>query len=348
MAILTQRKLPAPHESSKLQYKVYSDLSEVAAISRQWDALLAKSRCNKAFGSMEWYLASCRVQSSVSPYLVTAALGSEITCLLPLALNIQNGTIIFPHFANDYNDVLISGGDLAQAVDLLKYALSLQPDCRRIILSKLRPDSTSARFIDYLKNDPDIECRHRETEVYSYIQLPNTFDEYLMSRSKLSRRNIKYALRKAEANGLTSRKLLPAEFEPVGIPETFIRLILDRQNEKCLFRLPHAQSFVQEVLPSLFAKSHMQVFATFKKERIVAMDLYFVTGNGLIAWNGGFCTAIGRLSPGTALIAFGIQQAIAMGIQEFDFGDGDEDYKEHWVNSKYTIGTMELVSKLCR
>jgi CelD/BcsL family acetyltransferase involved in cellulose biosynthesis len=347
MAIMADKLLACP-DTDKLQYKIYSDLSEVAGLSRQWDELLAESSCNRAFGSMEWYLASCRVQSSLSPFLVTAALGSEIACILPLALNLQNGAMVFPHFANDYNDILIKGSNPAQAADLLKYALSLQTDCRRIILSKLRPDSSCAQILDCFKGNPNIECQYRETEVYSYIQLPDTFGEYLMSRSKLSRRNIKYALRKADANGLTIRELFPEEFDPAGIAETFIRLILDRQDEKCLFRLSHAQSFVQEVLPSLFAKGRMQVFATFKTERIVAIDLYFVTGNGLIAWNGGFCAEIGRLSPGTALIAFGIQQAIAMGIHEFDFGDGDEEYKEHWVNSKYTIGTMELVSKLRR
>ena len=347
MAILAD-KLPASPDAGKLQFKIYSDLSDVAGLSRQWDKLLAESSCNRAFGSMEWYLASCRVQSSLTPYLVTATLGSEIACMLPLARNFQNGTMVFPHFANDYNDILIKGSNAVLAADLLKYALSLQTDCRRIILSKLRPDSSCARILHCFKGDPNIECQQRETEVYSYIQLPGTFDEYLASRSKLSRRNIKYALRKADANGLTIRELFPEEFDPSGIAETFIRLILDRQNEKCLFRLSHAQSFVQEVLPSLFARGRMRVFATFKKDRIMAIDLYFVTGNGLIAWNGGFCTEIERLSPGTALIAFGIQQAIAMGIREFDFGDGDEEYKEHWVNRTYTIGTMELVSKPCR
>jgi CelD/BcsL family acetyltransferase involved in cellulose biosynthesis len=344
--MITEPKPSVSSRSIPWRCKIYSDLSEIAGLSGQWDALLAKSDCNKAFGSLEWYVASCCIQSSLSPYLVTAGLGSELTCILPLALNPQNGTMIFPHFACDYNDMLIRGRDLAQGRDLLKYALSLQPGCRRVILSKLRPDSACARLMDSFKNDPDIECQHRETEVYSYIRLPDTFDEYLMSRSKRFRRNIKYALRKADANGLTMRELFPEEFDPAGIPETFIHLILDRQHENCLFRLSHAQSFAKEVLPSLFTNGRMRVFAMFDKERIVAIDLYFVSGNGLIKWNGGFCAEVGRWSPGTALIAFGIQQAIAMGIHEFDFGDGDEEYKEHWFNSEYMIGTMELVPKL--
>lgn len=348
MVIIADDKLSASIDSGKLQYKSYSDLSEIAGLAPQWDALLAESSCNKAFGSLEWYLASCRIHGSLSPYLVTAAQGPEIACILPLAVNPHNGTAVFPHFASDYNDILVRDESPAQPADLLKYALSLNTGCRRICLSKLRPDSACARIMDCLKGDPQIECHLRETGVYSYIQLPDTFDKYLISRSKLSRRNLKYALRKTYANGLTIREMLPEEFDPSDIPETFLRLVLGRQDEKCLFRLAHAQSFVREVLPSLFNKARMHVFAMFKEERIVAIDLYFVAGNGLIAWNGGFLGEIERLSPGTALIAFGIQQAIAMGIHEFDFGDGDESYKEHWVNSEYMIGTMELVPKLCR
>lgn len=343
--MITEPKLSASSHSVPWRCKIYSDLSEIAGLAPEWDALLAKSSCNKAFGSLEWYLASCRVQSSLSPYLVTAALGQEMMCILPLALNSQNGTAVFPHFANDYNDILVRGDNLAHTADLLKYALSLNTGCRRICLSKLRPDSACARIKDCLKGDPQIECQLRETEVYSYIQLPNTFDKYLISLRKLSRRNLKYALRKTYANGLTIREILPEEFDPSRIPETFLRLVLGRQDEKCLFRLAHAQSFVRELLPSLFNKSRMHVFAMFKEERIVAIDLYFVAGNGLIAWNGGFLGEIERLSPGTALIAFGIQQAIAMGVHELDFGNGDEAYKKHWVNKEYMISTMELIAQ---
>ena len=327
------------------EYKIYSDLSAIAGLSRQWDALLEESSCNKAFGSLEWYLASCRVQNSLSPYLVTAALGTEMVCILPLALNLQNGTVTFPHFANDYNDILTRGDHLAQASDLLEYALSLQTGSRRIVLSNLRPDSACARIADWFKGNPNLEYRYRETEVYSYLQLPETFDEYLMLRSKSFRKDIKRALRHTHANSLIIRELFPQEFDPAGLPEMFIRLILDRKDERCLFWLEHAQSFVQEVLPSLFTKGRMRVFAMIKEERIVAIDLYFVTANGLIAWNGGFLAEIEHLSPGTALIAFGIQQAIAMGIREVDFGNGDEEYKKHWVNNEYTIGTMELAHK---
>src|SRR5437764_10145366 len=114
MTTISEPQPSASLGSVPWRYKIYSNLSEIAGLSRQWDALLAESSCNKAFGSLEWYLASCHVQSSLSPYLVTAALGSKMVCILPLALNPQNGTAAAPHFANDYNDILIRNGNLSQ------------------------------------------------------------------------------------------------------------------------------------------------------------------------------------------------------------------------------------------
>jgi CelD/BcsL family acetyltransferase involved in cellulose biosynthesis len=344
MTTIPKAKSPASRYSVPLQYRVYSDLSEIKALSRQWDALLSASACNKAFGSLAWYVASCRVQGSLAPYLVTTAQGPEITGVLPLALDSQSGTLVFPHCANDYNDIVVRRNRVSEAAGLLEYAMSLF-EGRRMILTKLRPDSDCARAAAFLREKRHVECHFRSTKSYSYIELPASFDDYLASRSRLSRRNVKYALRKIEANGLVIRELSPREFDPMLLPEMLIRFAIDRQDEKSFFRLAYAQAFVREVLPSLFIKGYLKVFAMLKEGKTAAMDFYFFTHSGLTAWNGGFMPEIERLSPGTALLAFAIRQAIAMGFREFDFGEGDEAYKKHWTNKEYVVGEMELVPR---
>jgi CelD/BcsL family acetyltransferase involved in cellulose biosynthesis len=344
MTTIPKAKSPASRYSVPLQYRVYSDLSEIKALSRQWDALLSASACNKAFGSLEWYLASCHVQGSLEPYLLTATQGPEITGVLPLALDSQSGMLVFPHCANDYNDVVVRRDSLDRAAGLLEHATSLCKG-RRMFLAKLRPDSDCARAAALFNGKPHLECRFRKTKAYSYIELPASFDDYLASRSRLSRRNVKYALRKTEANGLVMRELSPREFDPMLLPEMLIRFAIDRQDEKSFFRLAYAQAFVREVLPSLFIKGYLKVFAMLKEGKAAAMDFYFFTHSGLTAWNGGFMPEIERLSPGTALLAFAIRQAIAMGFREFDFGEGDEAYKKHWTNKEYVVGEMELVPR---
>jgi CelD/BcsL family acetyltransferase involved in cellulose biosynthesis len=345
MTTITEPKAPASQYSAQSQYRVCSDLSEITALSRQWDALLSASACNKAFGSLEWYLASCRIQGSLEPYVVTATQGAELAGVLPLALDSQSGTLVFPHYANDYNDMVVRRDSANQAARLLEHAMSLSKS-RRMILTKLRPDSDCVRAAGFLEEKLQVECRLRNTKSYSYIELPASFDDYLLSRSRLLRRNIRYALRKTGANGLIMRELSPQEFDPALLPEMLIRFAINRQNEKSFFRLAYAQSFVREVLPSLFAKKYLKVFAMFKEGQTTAMDFYFFTESGLTAWNGGFLAEIERLSPGTALIAFGIRQAIALGFCEFDFGEGAEAYKKHWANKEYTVSEMELLPRM--
>src|SRR5215510_14747041 len=116
----TQETFLASISTENLEYRIYSNLSEIAGISRQWDELLARSGCNKAFGSPEWYLASCRSQDFLRPYLMTAVRGAELICILPLALDLRTGMGVFPHLENDTNDALVRGDDPAPLADLLE------------------------------------------------------------------------------------------------------------------------------------------------------------------------------------------------------------------------------------
>src|SRR5437016_4970306 len=153
-----QNESIAPPSLEALEFRLYSDLSAIAGISREWDSLLAASRCNRAFGSPEWYLGSCRVHSSLKPYVAVAACGPELVCILPLALDPANGTATFPHRENDYNDILIRGDHPGPAAGLLEYAMSPKTPCRRMILSKLKPDSDSIRAAALLDGRSNIVC----------------------------------------------------------------------------------------------------------------------------------------------------------------------------------------------
>jgi CelD/BcsL family acetyltransferase involved in cellulose biosynthesis len=328
-----------------LEYRVYSDLSEIAGIARQWDELLTRSSCNRAFGSLEWYLASCRFQSSLKPYLVTATHGQEWVCVLPLALDLQTGIAAFPHLENDYNDALVRGHDPSTLACVLQYALFEGTACRQVRLAKLRPDSQCAHAAALLNSNLHVECRSRDTKLYRSINLPPTFEEYLASRGKLFRRNVRRALRNDDENAFVIREVHPHELHPLELSEVFLRLILDRHRAKCAFDDAQAQSFAREVLPPIFSRGSLRAFAMLDQQRIVAIDLYLPACNGLVAWNGGFSAEVEHRSPGTALIAFAIRHAIAMGLEELDFGEGDEAYKQNWSNSSYMIRELDIITR---
>jgi CelD/BcsL family acetyltransferase involved in cellulose biosynthesis len=330
--------------ANRLGYRVFSDLTEVGQISREWDRLLAASRCNRAFGSAEWYIASCRLHSSSTPYLVAATHETEIVGILPLVLNPEDGVARFPHYMNDYNDIVAHGDSPSLAASLLSHALSLR-GCKRIVLSKLRQDSNCVKAAPLIAADPNIDFRHSDTNAYRYISLPRSFDEYLTSRSKAFRKSIRRAQRRIENSCLIIRELQPDDFDAAQLPELSIQLAIARQREESLFRQAQAQSFVREVFPLSFRKRSLRAFAILERERVIALDLCVATANGLGTWNGGFLAEAARWSPGAVLFAFGIKQSIDMRLEEYDFMLGAEPYKARWANSSYTVSEMLLTAK---
>jgi hypothetical protein len=125
------------------ELRVYSSLQCIAALSRQWEELLAIAPCNRAFASREWYAASSSKQSSWSPLLVAAFYGKTIMGILPLVIDHEDNTVKFPHHAADYNDAIVRNADPNLAAELLSYAFAASRGCRRMVLSKLRPDCSS-------------------------------------------------------------------------------------------------------------------------------------------------------------------------------------------------------------
>jgi CelD/BcsL family acetyltransferase involved in cellulose biosynthesis len=342
-----QNEFIVPSNSEVVEYWIHSDLSRIIGLSCQWDELLTASRCNQAFGSPEWYLASCHFYGPLKPYLAVAARGPKLVCILPLELDLRNGVVTFPHRENDYNDILVRDGDLGTAAGLLEYAMSPKNLCRRMILSKLKPDSDCVRAAALLGGRSKIVCEaHDIGRIYRYIKLPATFDEYLASRSTVLRKRIRQTLRSINADGLTMTELQPETFDSAQLAGLFMSMALARQKQKSFLHAPQTQAFVREVLSPLFIKRRLRPFVLMKGDQIVAINMSMVYPNGLITWNGGFLEEATPWSPGTALLAFSIKELIAMGLSEYDFGEGDEAYKKHWTDSEYRISTMELVSKL--
>lgn len=325
-----------------LEWKTYSSLQQVAEISSQWDELITSAPCNRAFASKEWFTASLHKESSWTPFVVAGWRGGTLICIMPLVIDHEDETAKFSHHAADYNDVIVRHADTNLAVHLASHAFA-SSRCRRMVLSKLRFDSCCARAFPALCASAQFKSTWREIDSYRYASLAGNFDAYLNSRSKGFRKDIRRTVRDLEKNGFVVRELQADRFDPPDLPELLIALAVARHGDRCSFtRTEYAQRFLRDVLPPLFRNGHLRAFAMFMGERIVALDLCMVSQRGLATWNGGFLPAMERYSPGSALFAFEIQQAIACGLQEFDFLRGDEIYKRSWSNNSYVVGELEL------
>ena len=125
--------------------------------------------------------------------------------------------------------------------------------------------------------------------MYPHITLPASFDEYLASRSKTFRKNIRRILRNIQKDGLKIQELRPDEFNPDDLPDLLTRMSVARTKEKSSFvQNAFIGSFLSAVLPVIFRRGHLRAFAIFNHGQIIALDLCMLCTNGFVTWNGGF------------------------------------------------------------
>jgi CelD/BcsL family acetyltransferase involved in cellulose biosynthesis len=337
----TAMSYPANNDG-RVTYREYTELPLVAALSEQWDRLLQSTSCNPAFSSAAWFLSACNADLSISPCVIAAWRGLELVGVLPLVDVSGTGRAEFPPFS-DYNDVIARPNDNVAVEGMLDRALRLG---RSLSLKNLRLDSNCYRAV--LQAQPDLaEKRFQIVHTCFYINLHTSYDDYLASRSKSLRKGLRYQERRARRDGLAVMALSPEGFAPERLPEVFLSLHFARFQEETSFRNPTQQAFVRSAFPELFRLGRLKPFVLTAGGEVIAIDICLTGPRGLCAWNGGFLPEAEEYSPGTLLVAEQLRQSFGLGIEEYDWLQGEESYKSRWATDSRRTGRFDFESGVC-
>lgn len=333
-------------QSDKAAYRdsitceVLSHLSDIAAISAEWEVLLDSSLCNRAFSSPAWFLAWCRAATHQIPYVIVARRNGTIQGVFSLVLTGARQAE-FPGNLSDYNDLVTREHDSAVQAGLLDYAINGNGAYDKLNLKCIRQDSNCLRGLRFLF--PERGARQffsGEMKICPYVQI-SPYDSYLQSRSREFIKGLKRAIHRAAKNRVVVRELTPETFPPARLPETFLALHLSRFGSKSWAK-PHVYPFVEEVLPALFIGRRMRVFALFEAEKLIGIHLSMMGADSLCYWSGGFLPEAERWSPGKLLFDAQIRLACVMKLGEFDLMRGEEAYKARWATGSRSIGQIEI------
>jgi len=325
--------------SSAISYQILKSLDEIESIATEWDTLLDHSPCNRAFSCSKWYLASARTDDSFSPHVLIARRDSMIAGILPTA--ITRNTLTFAGELSDYNDIIAHETDRDVLAGLMNRALFFGNDYKRVRLNRVRSDSNCAQAVRFLS--PSIDPKSFSIKTNSrYIRLPSSYRDYLGTRSRNFRKNLKRARRDAENDNVSVCELNVDTFSPARLADVFLSLNLERWGTACYYNLERPRTFVRKILPDLFAERRLRAFALMNEQDVLALDLCMVGANSLCSWNGGFLSDASRWSPGTLLIDAGIKCSYSAKFEEYDLLRGEEAYKERWINSTREIGCFEF------
>ncbi len=168
-----------------------------------------------------------------------------------------------------------------------------------------------------------------QEDVAPSIHLPSRYDDYLMDQvEKKQRHEIRRKQRRAEREAEVGFYMVGPNDDLDTEVDTFIRLQMLSDPEKADFMTTEMKRFFRAVAHKMLKSGHLRLlFLTLDGAK--AATLYaFEYNQRLLLYNSGYDPEEhASLSPGWVLLAYAIQYAVAIGCDQFDFMQGDEEYK---------------------
>jgi CelD/BcsL family acetyltransferase involved in cellulose biosynthesis len=306
------------------------------ALKPQWNDLLHRSRCDTLFLTWEW-------QSTWWKHL-----GEGNLVLLGFHAEDDGRLVgIAPLFRNQAGDgrsvlSLVGCRDVSDYLDFIVEA-GQEDAVYHALLDYLEDEAFAWHLMD-LCNIPQhsltfvrfrelAEMRGYQTvveveDVCPIIDLPATWDDYLMMLDKKQRHEVRRKLRKADTEADTRFIVVGPGDDLQAAMQTFIALHQKSTPEKDKFMDPQMQAFFFDVAQVLQARGWLQLaFVEMDGEKAASL-LNFDYGNAVLVYNSGYDPAqFSQLSPGIIVTARCIEQAITLGRDRFDFLRGNEIYK---------------------
>src|SRR5947209_3142652 len=143
-----------PPDSSALSVECLTALHEIEEIAPQWEILLQRSICNRAFSSPLWFMAAYLSQPEATLRLIVARREGALAGILPLVVNARARLAEFATAWNDYHDMITAAGDVEARCGLLHYACTQAKGYDSIVLQRLRYDSNGFQALCSLFPEP--------------------------------------------------------------------------------------------------------------------------------------------------------------------------------------------------
>jgi CelD/BcsL family acetyltransferase involved in cellulose biosynthesis len=337
---------PVPQPSQWLQVDVVHELSALARMRAEWDALLDASDAGP-FNSWEWLYPWCRrIAPDRRPLVFTARDRSgALVGLLPLGFELRRvlgrlvGRLAFlgeTHIGSDYLDVVARRGQEEAVTRAFAHALRETHGSWDVLdLTDLREDSLTIRVLR--ESFPDLQVRVTERYVCPYetftpgepfdafLKRTGRRDNYLRRRKWLEKQE-GYRIERTEAPGALA-----------GPMTDFFRLHAARwaaDGGSQGIKGKGVESFHRDATQLLAERGRLRMYTMKVGDRAVA-SVYGILHRGtFIYFQSGYDPEWRNRSVGLVLVGETFKDAIDSGCTEYDFLRGTETYKSDWTSKQ--------------
>ena len=187
---------------------------------------------------------------------------------------------------------------------------------KKIQLNFIREDSPSFKILQELGDEEE------QIDVAPYIDLPKTWEEYLLSLGRHNRHELRRKMRKTEEAGV--ERISDDQGEKI---EELFRLMDISHEAKSRFLTPGMKAFFKEITKTFGDLGMLKMEYLRLDQVIIAGVMLFRYKDEYLLYNSGFDPEYSYLAPGFIIKAYAIKDAIEKGARRFDFLRGGERYK---------------------
>jgi CelD/BcsL family acetyltransferase involved in cellulose biosynthesis/GNAT superfamily N-acetyltransferase len=318
---------------------------EIAAIGRDWDALLRQIPNASPHLSYAWYQSwiSDR-EPNGTPHVVTMRRGDRLIGLLPLVIRRSFGArvaTIGGASRPSYQGLLAPSGDKEIVNQCAKHCAQ-SGDFDVLVLENVSSlDAQTAAFIDAL-DDSDWHCEHVTRNICHRIRLDPSFDDYFRQQKSAKAR---YNLRRSERLLHAQHSVEILRFDSHEINEAVMTRVAEIQSGSWMPRRGadcFRDRFYQQLVLRLAEDGRVRAWIM----QIDGHDAAFVLATAhsrtlIYEWTA-FRLEYERFSIGRILTSLVIRDTCDRGFEVLDFLHGDADYKRYWANESHTVSRVAL------
>jgi CelD/BcsL family acetyltransferase involved in cellulose biosynthesis len=328
-------------------------IAEFEAIRTTWEFVYMRDQYSQVFLTWDWLRGWFEQQRH--DWVILVACDPETQKPIGfLALQYKNpGRLPLPFETHlsmagnpdaDYTGLLALPESETVVIDAFAAYLLQQSDWKVLLLKDVR-DPRMPQLVEHFQAACDIY--RYQGPVCPYVDLPNSWEDYLVQQVSTSqRKRLRKALKDMENDPevsitQTTINSFDADFE------TFSYVYQLRHGQRSKAKMQQMREFAHWGIQQNILR--MYIFRKAGQPLAGEMLLFDAKNQCLRGYQRGYDPQFSRLSPGHGAVAYVMRSAIESGLTQFDFLRGDEGYKAKFgTSSQWTSNFLVVRSRRSR
>ncbi|UCH42413.1 MAG: GNAT family N-acetyltransferase [Dehalococcoidales bacterium] len=274
-------------------------------------------------------------------YLRAVKEGETVIGIAPLMIDGKTASFAGSVNVCDYLDFVVAYGREEDFFNVLLADLQ-QRGINQLDLRALRPDSITLSVLVNIAQSRGYEVLCKPEDVSLEVNLPPTWEEYLMMLDKKQRHELRRKLRRLSEAGQVDYRLAKDSESIHGSLGVFFNMFTESRQDKADFLTARMESFFKSMVGAMTEAAILRLGILELDGLPVAMIIFFDYNNGIYLYNSGYDPRYNSLSAGLLCKVLCIKESIEEGKKVFDFLKGDEAYKYHLGGKEIPLSRCQI------